>query len=388
MYKRLLQLPGKPNKSFFLWGPRQTGKTTLLKQLYPDALRIDLLKTDELIRYLKNPSVLREEAAVLAPTKLIVIDEIQKAPMLLDEIHYLIETIGKNFVLCGSSARKVRRGHANLLGGRAIRYELLGLTAQEIGESFSLTHFINTGPLPNHYNAENPRLFIRSYVDDYLREEILEEGLSRNLPIFSDFLRVAAIGDTEVLNMSNVARETGMAVSTVRDHYSILVDTLMGAFLPAYTKRPKRRTIQAPKFYFRDLGVVNHLARRGKIEPGSELFGKAFENWLFHELSVHSRYSELFYELSYWRLSSGIEVDFILNNSTIAIEAKGKPRITSRDMKGLTQFKKDFPEVKERIIVCLEKRMRKTDEGILIIPHKEFTTLLWQGKWNNDLSLN
>ncbi len=388
MYKRLLNLPEKPNKSFFLWGPRQTGKTTLLKKLYPDALRIDLLKTDELIRYLRNPSILREEAAALAPTKLIVIDEIQKAPMLLDEIHYLIENTGRNFVLCGSSARKVRRGHANLLGGRAVRYELLGLTAQEIGERFSLTHFLNTGPLPNHYKADNHRLLMRSYVDDYLREEILEEGLSRNLPIFSDFLRVAAIGDTEVLNMSNVARETGMAVSTVRDHYSILVDTLMGAFLPAYTKRPKRRTIQAPKFYFRDLGVVNHLARRGRIEPGSELFGKAFENWLFHELSVHSRYSELFYDLSYWRLSSGIEVDFILNNSTIAIEAKGKSRITSRDTKGLIQFKKDFPEVKERIIVCLEKRMRKTDEGILIIPHKEFTTLLWQGKWNNDLSLN
>ena len=386
MYNRLLQLPETPDNSFFLWGPRQTGKTTLLKKLYPDALRIDLLKTDELIRYLKNPSILREEAAVLAPERLIVIDEIQKAPMLLDEIHYLIETAGKNFVLCGSSARKVRRGHANLLGGRAIRYELLGLTAQEIGERFSLTHFLNTGPLPNHYKAGNHKLLIRSYVDDYLREEILEEGLSRNLPVFSDFLRVAAIGDTEVLNMSNVARETGMALSTVRDHYSILVDTLMGAFLPAFTKRPKRRTIQAPKFYFRDLGVVNHLAKRGRIEPGSELFGKAFENWLFHELSVHSRYSELFYELSYWRLSSGIEVDFILNRGAVAIEAKGKSRITSRDMKGLIQFKKDFPEVKELVIVCLEKRLRKTDEGILIIPYKEFTTFLWQGNWSNDLS--
>lgn len=385
MYKRLLRLPDRPDKSFFLWGPRQTGKTTLLEQLYPDALRIDLLKTDELIGYLKKPSILREEVAALAPTKLIVIDEIQKAPMLLDEIHYLIETTGKNFVLCGSSARKVRRGHANLLGGRAVKYELLGLVAQEIGENFSLTNFVNTGPLPNHYNAENPRLLLRSYVDDYLREEILEEGLSRNLPVFSDFLRVAAIGDTEVLNMSNVARETGMALSTVRDHYSILVDTLMGAFLPAYTKRPKRRTIQAPKFYFRDLGVVNHLTKRGRIEPGSELFGKAFENWLFHELSVHSRYSELFYDLSYWRLSSGIEVDFILGNGAVAIEAKGKSRITSRDLKGLVQFKKDFPEVKQSIIVCLEKRMRKTDEGILIVPYQEFTTLLWQGAWINDL---
>lgn len=385
MYKRLLQLPRQPQKSFFLWGPRQTGKTTLLKKIYPDALRIDLLKTDELMRYLKKPSLLREEASALPPTKLIVIDEIQKVPMLLDEIHYLIEEQGRKFVLCGSSARKVKRGHANLLGGRAIRYELLGLSAQEIGNNFSLDHLVNTGPLPNHYNDENPRLSLRSYVDDYLREEILHEGLTRNLPVFSDFLRVAAIGDTEVLNMSNVASETGVAVSTVRDHYGILVDTLMGEFLPAYTNRPKRRTIQAPKFYFRDLGVVNYLARRGVVEPGSELFGKGFENWLFHELSVHSRYSELFYQLSYWRLSSGIEVDFILDNGVVAIEAKGKSRITSRDKKGLIQFKKDFPEVKHLLIVCLEKRMRKTDEGILIVPYGEFIQLLWQGHWTDTL---
>lgn len=214
-----------------------------------------------------------------------------------------------------------------------------------------------------------------------MREEILEEGLTRRLPIFSDFLRMAAIGDTEILNMSNIARETGIAVSTVRDHYGILVDTLMGAFLPAFTLRPKRRTIQAPKFYFRDLGVVNHLAKRGAIKPGSELFGKAFENWLFHELSVHVKYSELFYELSYWRLSSGIEVDFILGPGTVAIEAKGKSKITSWDIRGLLNFKKDFPEVKWLIIVCLEKRMRKTDEGVYIVPYQEFTKLLWDRKW-------
>lgn len=386
MFKRLLHLPDKPRKSFFLWGPRQTGKTTLLKQCYPDAFRIDLLKTDELIRYLNNPSILRQEVAALPQSQLIVIDEIQKSPGLLDEIHYLIEEYNRNFVLCGSSARKVRRGHANLLGGRAIRYELLALSAQEIGPEFSLTRFLNTGPLPNHYKDENPKLAIRSYVKDYLREEILEEGLTRNLPVFTDFLRVAAVGDTEVVNMSNVARESGVAVSTVRDHYTILVDTLMGGFLPAFTMHPKRRTIQAPKFYFRDLGVVNHLARRGSIETGSELFGKAFENWLFHELSVHSRYSELFYDLSYWRLSSGIEVDFIINNGAVAIEAKGKSRLTGKDTKNLLHFRRDFPEVRQLIVVCLEKRQRLTEEGVLIIPYKEFTELLWQGKWTEDIS--
>jgi len=380
MYKRLLRLPLNPRKSFFLWGPRQTGKTTLLKAMYPDALRIDLLKTDELMRYVRRPSILREEVAALSPDQLIVVDEIQKAPVLLDEIHYMIQEEQRVFGLCGSSARKVRRGHANLLGGRAIRYELFGLVAEELGQDFSISQFVNTGPLPEHYGAEQPDQALRAYVDDYLREEILQEGLTRRLPVFSDFLRVAAIGDTEVLNMSNVARESGIAVSTVRDHYAILVDTLMGAFLPAFTHRPKRRTIQAPKFYFRDLGVVNHLARRGIVRPGSELFGKAFENWLFHELSVHTRYSEKFYDISYWRLSSGIEVDFILGPGTVAIEAKGKSNITSRDLRGLINFKKDFPSVKSMITVCLEKRMRITSEGIRIMPFQEFIDLFWQGE--------
>lgn len=382
-YKRLLALPPKPTRSFFLWGPRQTGKTTLLKDLYPEARRLDLLKTDELIRYLRTPSLLREEAAALPPETLIVIDEIQKAPALLDEIHYLIEEQQRVFALCGSSARKVRRGHANLLGGRASRYELLGLSAAELGPDFVLEHFLNAGPLPPHYGAETPRSILRDYVDDYLRSEILEEGLTRNLPVFSDFLRVAAIGDTELLNMSNVAREAGVAVSTVRDHYGILVDTMMGAFLPAFTIRPKRRTIQAPKFYFRDLGVVNHLARRGVIRPGSELFGKAFENWLFHELSVYSRYRELYFDLSYWRLSSGLEVDFVLGEGKVAIEAKGKERITSDDLKGLLGFKQDFPEVEHLLVVCLAPRPRVTAEGIHIVPYDEFIRQLWQGKWTN-----
>ncbi len=381
MYKRLTPIPNDPKSSFFLWGPRQTGKTTLLKNLFPEAMRIDLLKTDELLRYLQTPSILREEVEALPANQIVVIDEIQKVPQLLDEIHWLIEEKDRTFALSGSSARKVKRGHANLLGGRAVRYELFGLNMMEIGKEFSLVRFLNNGSLPNHYNADNAKLLLRSYVEDYLKEEILEEGLTRNLPVFSDFLRITAIGDTEILNMSNVARETGVALSTVRDHFQILVDTLLGAFLPAFTKRPKRRTIQAPKFYFRDVGVVNHLAKRGQVEIGSELFGKAFENWLFHELSSHSSYSELFYELSYWRLSSGIEVDFIIGEAKVAVEAKGKTRITSTDLKGLIQFKKDYPEVEHRIIVCLEKRARITDTGILILPYSYFIKGLWEGKW-------
>ena len=381
MYKRLLVLPKKPKQSFFLWGPRQTGKTTLLKQTYPDAYRIDLLKSDILMRYLQQPSVFREEIMALDSSQLVVIDEIQKAPVLLDEVHYLIQEQNRVFAMCGSSARKVRKGHANLLGGRAIRYELLGLSAEEIGNNFDLERMLNTGPLPNHYDKAKSQRAIQSYVDDYLREEILQEGLIRKLPIFSDFLRVAAIGDTEIVNLSNIARETGVSVPTVRNHYTILTDTLMGAFLPAYTKRAKRRTIHMPKFYFRDVGVVNHLAKRGYIQRGSELFGKAFENWLFHELSVHSRYSENFYDISYWRLTHGVEVDFVLGNAEIAIEAKAKEKITSNDLKGLVQFKKEHPDVKNRMIVSLEKKARLTNSGIMILPYHEFLTKLWQNAY-------
>jgi len=381
MYRRQLNLPEKPKTSFFLWGPRQTGKTTLLKTKYPDSFRIDLLKTDELMLYLQQPSRLREQVTHLPLDQLIVIDEVQKAPMLLDEVHYLIQEENRHFVLCGSSARKVRRGHVNLLGGRALRYELLGLSATELGKAFDLERLINTGPLPNHYDHDNHSLALRSYVDDYLREEILQEGLVRNLPVFSNFLRAAALGDTGIVNLSNIARECGVAISTVRDHYQILVDTMLGSFLPAYTPRPKRRTVQAPKFYFRDLGVVNHLARRGLVVPGSELFGYAFENWIFHELSVHSKYSEQFYDISYWQLTTGVEVDFILDDAQTAIEVKGKEKITTNDLKGLRQFKKEYPEVKNRIVVCMEKQVRRNEEGIWILPHQEFLNRLWNGEW-------
>lgn len=381
MYKRFLSLPEKPTRSFFLWGPRQAGKTTLLKQTYPDAYRIDLLRSELVIRYLQNPSVFREEVMALPEYKLVVIDEIQKAPVLLNEVHYLIQEENRVFVMCGSSARKIRRGHANLLGGRAIRYELLGLSAVEIGKDFNLTHMLNSGPTPDHYLSKKPKRLIQSYVDDYLKEEILQEGLIRSLPIFSDFLRVAAIGDTEIVNFSNIARESGVSANTVREHYSILIDTLIGAFLPAYTRRPKRRTISAPKFYFRDVGIVNHLSKRGMIQPGSELFGKAFENWVFHELSIHSRYTEKFYDISYWRLTTGAEVDFVLGNAVAAIEAKAKEKITINDLKGLRQFKQEYPEVKYCIVVSLEKNTRLTEDGILIMPYSEFIQKLWSDEF-------
>jgi predicted AAA+ superfamily ATPase len=207
-------------------------------------------------------------------------------------MHWLIENRGLHFALCGSSARKVKRGTANLLGGRAMRYELSGLTAGELGSEFDLDRMLNHGYLPRIYQASRPKRILEAYVSDYLKEEIAAEGLVRNLPVFSAFLDAAALSDGEVVNFSNVARDCGVSSHTTKSHFEILVDTLLGCWLPSYRKRPKRRVVAAPKFYFADIGVVNHLAKRGEVIAGSELYGKAFESWVFHELSAYRSYRD------------------------------------------------------------------------------------------------
>ena len=375
MFTRSLRLPTPGTETFFLWGPRQTGKTTLLRATYPESLWIDLLKAEEYRRYLQNPELLRAELAVSETAqqgRQIVIDEVQKVPQLLDEAHWLHENRGLQFALCGSSARKVKRGQANLLGGRAIRYELYGLTAQEVGRGFCLDRMLNHGYLPRMYESERPQRLLNAYVADYLKEEIAAEGLVRNLPVFSEFLNLAVLSDAELVNFSTIARDCGVSSPTIKGYFQILEDTLLGRWLPAYTKRPKRRIIAAPKFYFADVGVVNHLAKRGELRPGSELYGKAFENWVFHELGAHNSYTEAFATLSYWRLASGIEVDFIVNDMQIAIEAKATARITTDHLRGLRALVQDHPRVKQRILVCLESKSYRTEDDILILPVTEF----------------
>lgn len=379
MFKRQLRLPVAGQETFFLWGPRQTGKTTLLQATYPDALRIDLLKADEFRRYIQNPELLRTHLAVGEQPGQIVIDEIQKVPQLLDEVHWLHENQGIRFALCGSSARKVKRGHANLLGGRALRYELHGLTTVELGEAFDLTRLLNQGYLPTIFLSDSPIRLLNGYVADYLKEEIAAEGLVRNLPTFSEFLNIAALSDAEMVNFSTIARDCGVSSHTIKSYFQILEDTLLGKWLPAYRKRPKRRVIGAPKFYFADVGVVNYLARRGQLQPGSELFGKAFENWVFHELSAHNAYSEAFATLSYWRLTTGVEVDFIVNDMEVAIEAKATAKVTADHLRNLRSLVDDHPRVRKRILVCLETHSRKTEDGILIISAKEFCEQLAAG---------
>lgn len=381
MFERKLVLPEAGTESFFLWGPRQTGKSTLLRRTYPAARWIDLLKSEEFRRYVARPESLREEiqAAGADRKQQIVIDEIQKAPALLNEVHWLMEHYNLSFALCGSSARKVKRGAANLLGGRAIRYELYGLTASELGAEFDLQRMLNHGYLPRIYQGSRPGRMLDAYIADYLKEEVAAEGLVRNLPTFSDFLDVAALSDGQSVNFSSIARDCGVSNQSIKNYFQILEDTLLAKWLPAYRKRPKRRVFSAPRFYFADVGVVNRLARRGELQPGTEDYGKAMENWAFHELSAFLRYHEHEAKLSYWRLASGIEVDFIIGDMQVAIEVKSSERIHSDHLKGLRSIIVDHPGIARRIVVCREPRLRKTNDGIEVMPAEEFAERLWEG---------
>ncbi len=376
MYQRLINFEKKPKNSFFLLGPRQTGKSFWLHHFYHDNIYIDLLKTDVRLKYMQKPHLLREELQYSKKT-FVIIDEIQLCISLLDEIHWLIENSKISFCLCGSSARKIRRAGANMLGGRAITKEFYGLSINEIGDSFDLERFLNHGYLPNHYLEDDPAPLINAYINNYLKEEILEEGLTRSLPTFSSFLESLSFSDTEPINFTNIASDCGVTSPTVKEYAQILVDTLLGRYLPAYIKREKRKVVRSPKFYFYDIGLVNFLNKRGRLVVGSELFGKAFENWIFHELQVYNSYCNRYFNYSYWKLTSGVEVDFIVNNMEYAIEAKSSKKITKEHLKGLRQIIEDHPKIKKRIVVCLEDTPRITSDGIEIIPYKEFFSRLW-----------
>jgi predicted AAA+ superfamily ATPase len=381
MFRRLVRLPERPRESFFLWGPRQTGKSTLLRTLYPQAIRVDLARTDEFVRYSERPALLRDALEDSPPDPVVVIDEIQKVPPLLDQVRWLIENRGRVFAMSGSSSRSLRQAAPALPAGRVARFDLFGLTSAEIGRPFDLCRMLNHGYLPRHYAADSPARPLRAYVQSYIKEEVLLAGLTRSLRAFSGFLTAAALADAELANYATIARECGVSAPTVREYFQVLVDTRLGRFLPAFTKRPKRRVIGAPKFFFTDVGLVNTLAGRGALTPGSELFGRAFENWVLHELTAASHYRERYMELSYWRLASGIEVDFVVGDMRCAIEAKAAARITSDHLKGLRQLVVDQPGVRRRVVVSLEPSPRVTEDGIEILPWRVFLDRLWSGEF-------
>lgn len=377
MYVRKQVFQGSENESLFLWGARQTGKSTLLKTLFPDSLWFDLLQSDVFERLQRNPAQLRE--IILADTRKtpVVIDEIQRIPELLNEIHWLIENNRTKFILSGSSSRKILRSGANLLGGRALRYELFPLTSGEIPD-FDLLRSINNGLLPRHYLSANPQKLLSSYIGSYLKDEIMAEARIRNVASFSRFLEAAAFSNGEIVNYTNIASDCGVSANTVREYFHILEDTLTGRFLPSFQKKPKRRVILAPKFYFFDVGIANYLLKRSKIEQGSEAFGKAFEHLIYQEVYAHSSYSDLNYPISYWRTASQLEIDFVLGDHEVAIEVKATENANTRHLNGLKKFSEEYP-VRKSILISNDPYPRVID-NIEILPWNIFSQKLWAGE--------
>lgn len=374
--KRLFDLNLPPGKSAFLWGPRKVGKTYWISHTLKGATVIDLLKTDTLAEYVSRPALLRERYQ--DHRRLIVIDEVQKAPQLLDEVHWLIENKGLSFLLTGSSARKLRRGHANLLGGRAWRKTMVPLSFLEVTD-FDLEKVVISGLLPPHYLSDNPIEDLRAYVADYLKEEIISEALTQNVPAFSEFLRVAAITSSELINYVNIARETGVSHKVIRTYFDILEDTYLGFRIPPWKKSKNRRMITTGKFYLFDVGVANYLARRRPLS-GSPEFGKAFEHYILMELKAYQAYRNPDMPITFWRTSTGREVDFILGDKELAVEVKGSGRAHEGDMSSLKALREDGP-VKRCCLVCMEREPRVAAGHIQILPWRMFVERLWNGEF-------
>jgi predicted AAA+ superfamily ATPase len=376
MYDRILKLQESGEDSLFLWGARQVGKSTLLEALFPRAKRYDLLKSDEFERFFRRPALLREELMQHDPQNLVIIDEIQKIPQLLDEVHWLMTNRNIRFILCGSSARKLMRCGANLLGGRALRTHLYPLVSAEVTD-FNLMKAINNGMLPRHYTVENPTRRLQAYIGDYLNEEIRAEALSRNLSAFTRFLEIAAQCSGEMIVYNNIAQDCGISAHTVKEYFNILEQTLIGYLIPGFSSTTKRRAILAPKFYYFDVGIVNYLLKRKNLEPGNDAFGHAFEHLLMQEIIACLSYGQSEEKLSYWRTTSGYEVDCIIGRGKLAIEFKSCEEVQSRHTKGLKAFQEEYPQVRA-IVVSMDKYRREMN-GIEVIPAVEFLSDLWKG---------
>ena len=375
MYQRFLNFSSLLQyRSIFLFGPRQTGKSTYLRSLYPEARYINLLKADEFLEYSRRPQILRQ--SLTPKEQMVIIDEIQKMPQLLDEVQaIMLERPEVRFILTGSSARKLRRGQANLLAGRAIVQNFYPLISAEVGFG-KHNERINRGGLPAIFNSPIYQEDLRSYVGTYLKEEIQAEGLTRGIEGFSRFLEVAGLSNAQQINFTEIANDAAVAPRLVREYYQILEDTLIGFQLPPFRKTIKRKPVSTSKFYLFDLGVANTLCRRGRIEEGTELYGTSLEHLVAIELKAFLDYSRLDRELTFWRSLSQIEVDFVIGEE-VAIEVKAKERISRRDIKGLLALGEELNGLR-KILVCNERQAR-SEAGVEIMPVEHFFRELWSG---------
>jgi predicted AAA+ superfamily ATPase len=369
-------------KSFFLLGPRATGKSFLIRhQLGGKALVIDLLRSDLYLRLSADPGLLESlidggrsnASSPIGPTGPIVIDEVQKLPSLLDEVHRLIEERRMRFVLTGSSARKLKRGHANLLGGRAWTAHLFPLTYAELPQ-FDLPRFLRYGGLPPVVLSDHPDEELHAYVRTYLHEEIQAEGLVRRLPAFSRFLTTAALTNGHMLNFAKIGNESGLPAATVREHYFLLEDTLVGFLLPAWVKSKRRKAIGTAKFYFFDTGVTHALAGTTALERNSDLYGRSFEQWLAMELRAYLDYRRRREPMAYWRSTADHEVDFVIGDHT-AIEAKSTKRVTRSDLRGLQALAEE--KIVRRLFLVSEDPIEAKHGPIRCLPWRRFLDELW-----------
>jgi predicted AAA+ superfamily ATPase len=376
VYPRILDLPAAlDQKSLFLFGPRQTGKTTLARIALPTAVHYNLLEANTFRELSARPESIRQR---LQPhDRIVVIDEIQRLPNLLNEVQVMIDARpGLRFVLTGSSARKLRRGGANLLAGRVWMARLHPLVSPEL-DFGRLADRLNRGGLPFVLDSSAPARELDAYIGTYLLEEIQAEGAVRTIESFSRFLPVAALANGEQINYTELGNDCQVPPRLVREYTQILVDTLIGFELPSFRATVKRKPVATAKFYLFDIGVANTLVRRGPVEPGTEGFGRALEHLIFLELRAWIDYRRLDIPLTYWRSLSQLEVDFVLGDQ-VAIEVKGKSSVSRRDYKGLLALDEEVP-LRRKIVVCLESQPRVTDEGVEIVPVEEFLRTLWTG---------
>ncbi len=364
------------DRSCFLFGPRQTGKTSLLRELLPKATYINLLEMDTYADLSSRPQLLRERAE--NSDGLILIDEVQRIPELLNEVHNLIESKRIRFLLTGSSARALRKRGVNLLGGRARSYHLHPFSWCELGEQFNLNEALSTGLLPGIYFSRDKQADLRAYVGDYLREEIAAEGAVRNIPAFSRFLHVAGHCHGQIVNYEKIANDSRTPSSTVRAYFQIIRDTLIGYNLEAWRKGSKRKEATSSKFYFFDNGVAQHLQNRRHLALGTPEYGVAFEAYVFHEMKTFIDYEAPNTTINFWRTTTNIEVDFVLDNR-VAVEVKASGLVATSDLKGLKAIREESKELTRFIVVSLEP-FRRVIDGIEIVPFTEFLDELWSGK--------
>ncbi len=377
-YPRQLQLSSLiKHRSLFLFGPRQTGKTTFLREHFPHAKFFDLLESDTFRELSARPEIIR--TTLREQDEIVVIDEIQRLPGLLNEVHLLIERNKKlRFIMTGSSARKLKRGAANLLAGRALIARFHPLVAPEL-DFERIEDRLVRGSLPSVIDSEIPFEDLSSYVGTYLREEVQAEGLSRSIEDFSRFLELAATTNGELLNFTSLGNDAAISPRTVQNYYQILEDTLVGHILKPFQKTKKRKAVATSKFYFFDIGVLNTLLGREQIAPRGEAYGRVLEHLIFLELRAYADYRRVRSELSFWRSLAKQEVDFLVGDKT-AIEVKAKERVSNADLKGLRALSEEL-RLKYKIVVCNEKWPRKTEDGIEIIGVQEFLRRLWQDEF-------